>query len=186
MSYSIPQLISPDQAKDLHLQGILFLQRYRGKGALRPHQLNPQLHKVDPETHIVTGLEGDLIGVLAGNPGDAAVARLDLAQVTSIRGLLGQAVADLDEMREREEDLVKEVYSVCYVKYARQLRAKLIDGKDSDEGIKAWIIQDHDYQQARERAREAKRAYYSMANLHDDLENLENTLKKCIEYGAQT
>lgn len=146
-------------------------------------QVDPTQHVVNPVTHEVTLLSGHVVGVLEGDPNDYQQMRVDLSHISSIRGLLGQCVAQMSEIWDQQQDDTEKVYAELFLDYADQVRSGRISGKNTDEMLKSHVRRDSKYAQARDLERRAKREFCRFANLRDDLQNLENSMKKILEYG---
>ena len=172
----------PDEASQIYKEGINYLQRYRRTKAVKKHQLT-LADDVDPITHEVRRDGSSIVGVLEGNPNDYLQMRVDLSHISSIRGLLGRCVADLAEMWDTQVDHTKAVKAELYQEYYRKIQLRHIESKNTDEGIHNLVVLDEKYAAAKDTERLAKKQYFRFYNLREDLQDLENSMKKILEYG---
>jgi hypothetical protein len=172
-----------EKAQELYNQGMRVLERYRRTGALRLEDYNRNTATVDGVTHAVIGASGAELGVVAGDPLDYTMVRADLAYISAVRGMLGKVVADAQACFQQLTNARHKVRGELQIDYFKKIRAKLLDGKESEEGIMAYVIQDERYIVVQDQANRAEHAMNTFTLLRDGLLGLENALKKSLEMG---
>lgn len=114
---------------------------------------------------------------------DNTKVKLDLVHIVSVKGLLGRAVADLAFVWDKTQRYTTKIKAVQFNKVLIEMKNGQKPGKNSDEGIWTVVRMTPEYADAVEQEDTAKRDYWRFANLHRDLENLENALKKILDHG---
>lgn len=161
----------------------MLLRRYQRTAAIKRQEFNPRNgEQVDPITNAVRS--GDRIrGVLEGDPSNYNAVRLELSYISSVRGLVGQVVATLVAGLDLAEQRKIQLRSRLFVQYQREIMQNLRDGKPTEAAINALIYQNQSYQSVVEDELKVKETYFKFYNMRDDLQDLENALKKTLDMG---
>lgn len=145
-------------------------------------ELDPTKDSIDPVTSEVTR-DKIIRGVLEGDPTDYVKMKADLAHLTGVSGMIGQAQTELAWRHDKAQRNTTHVKALLFNRTIIEIKDGKRSGKLSDEGIWTQVRMQDEYQEAVAAEDVAKRNYWKFANLHRDLEKLENAIKKILDHG---
>lgn len=156
------------------------LTRYRGTEAMILAQVQTSDRVEDDK--VVLDSELRYRGVLRGDPLDRILVVKDLAQIASIRGELGELMADTEAEIAEAEDSYVIMKARLYKSKAKAIKSGVLEGKYTDESINHFVRMDDEYANSKRSIRELKHSYGRIYNLHNGLLGVENALKKALEF----
>jgi len=189
------ETMRPEHANSLYEQARFLLTRYDPQSSFDPTQVDGDIDKI---THVIRGSGGRVIGVVRGDVFDRDVVIKDMVRVASIRGLLGELVADLNTALAKGKKALERLEMTVYNDYTSMVNRKdtsnaavaaLIESAEgkapklTKDNIQALVTSDDRIAEMENKVLDTQRNRERAVNLQDGLLGLENALKKALEYG---